>query len=137
MIATDCTLIAQFFLTTPETELARQIALVDTTWLIPPLWRSELRSVLRKYLLHDDLSVEHCIKAMSAAEEMLSDGETEVLSADVMRIIQSSGCSAYDAEYVAIAQAFAVPLITSDKRLRGRFPNVALGPAEFLSAGSK
>ncbi len=133
MIASDCTLIAQFFLTTPETELARQIAIADDTWLVPPLWRSELRSVLSKYLLHKDLSAAECVQVMSAAESMLSDGETQVSSADVMHIVAASDCSAYDAEYILVARSFSVPLVTSDKRLRGRFPNIAVSPAEFLS----
>ncbi len=62
MIAADCTLIAQLFLTTPETELAQRVALADDVWLVPPLWRSEFRSVLRKYLLGQELSIEHCIE---------------------------------------------------------------------------
>lgn len=136
MIAADCTLIAQFFLTTPETELARQIAIMDADWIVPPLWRSELRSVLRKYLLRKDLSVDQCAQIMSAAEAMLDNGETAVSSADVMALIASSGCSAYDAEYISIARAFSVPLITGDRRLRERFPGLAVSAAEFISRSS-
>lgn len=132
MIASDCTLIAQFFLTTPDTELAREIALLDADWLVPPLWRSELRSVLRKYLLRKDLSVEQSIEVMSAAEAMLEGGEVAVSSAEVMAIVASSGCSAYDAEYISIARSFGVPLVTADKRLRERFPGLAMSAAEFL-----
>ncbi len=133
MIASDCTLIAQFFLNTPETELARRIAMKDDTWLVPPLWRSEFRSVLRKFLLNKELSVEHCIDATIAAEEMLSGGEVQVSSADVMTLVAETGCSAYDAEYVSLATSFSIPLVTSDRRLRERFPGVALSPAEFLT----
>lgn len=133
MIVADCTLIAQFFLTTPETELARQIVIADGTWLAPPLWRSELRSVLSKYLLRKDLSAAQCVQVMSAAEGMLIDGETQVSTADVMNIVAASGCSAYDAEYVSVARAFSIPLVTSDRRLRERFPKVAVSPAQFLS----
>lgn len=133
MIISDCTLIAQFFLNTPETELARQIAMNENTWLVPPLWRSEFRSVLRKYLLSDELSVEHCIDATVAAEAMLSGGEMQVSSADVMTLVAATGCSAYDAEYVSLAKSFSIPLVTSDRRLRERFPGVAVSPAEFLA----
>ncbi|MEP6508333.1 MAG: type II toxin-antitoxin system VapC family toxin [Gemmatimonadales bacterium] len=133
MIVADCTLIAQFFLTTPETGFARQIAIADGTWLAPPLWRSELRSVLSKYLLHKDLSATQYVQVMSAAETMLSEGETQVSTADVMNIVAASGCSAYDAEYVSVARSFSIPLVTSDKRLRARFPKIAVSPAEFLT----
>ncbi len=134
MIASDCTLIAQFFLTTPETELARRVALADDVWLVPPLWRSEFRSVLRKYLLRQELSVERCIEVTFAAESRLFGGETQVSSADVMNLVATSRCSAYDAEYVSLAQSFSVPLVTSDRRLHEIFPSVAVSPAEFQSA---
>lgn len=134
MIVSDCTLIVQFFLTTPETELARRIAMADDVWLVPPLWRSELRSVLRKYLLRDELTVERCIDVTFAAEARLSGGETQVSSAAVMNLVATSRCSAYDAEYISLAQSFSIPLVTSDRRLCESFPTVAVSPAEFLSA---
>ncbi len=137
MIAADCTLIAQFFLTTPETELARQIAVMDADWLVPPLWRSELRSVLRKYLLRKDLSVDQCVQIMLVADAMLANSETAVSSADVMALVATTGCSAYDAEYVSLARSFAIPLITADKRLRERFPGIAVSAAEFLAGSPK
>ena len=133
MIASDCTLIAQFFLEAPDTERARQIALLDSDWLVPPLWRSELRSVLRKYLLRKDVTLEQSVRIMSAAESMLEPGEVVLSSADVMAVVASSGCSAYDAEYVSIARSFGVPLITADRRLRDQFPGVAVSAAEFLA----
>jgi len=108
--------------------------MTDDVWLVPPLWRSEFRSVLRKYLLNQELSVDRCIDVTHAAERMLSGGETEVSSADVMNLVATTGCSAYDAEYVAVAKSFSVPLVTSDRRLCEKFPAVAVSPVEFLSA---
>lgn len=133
MIVADCTLIAQLFLTAPDTELARQVALRDADWLVPPLWRSELRSVLRKYLLRGNITIDECLDVMSAAEAMIGNGETEVSSADVLSIVASSGCSAYDAEYISIARLGGIPLVTSDRALRQRFPGIAVSAADFLS----
>ena len=133
MIAADCTLISQLFLTTPETELAQQVMLADDVWLVPPLWRSEFRSVLRKYLLNRDLTVDQCIEITSVVEPRMSAGETMVSSAEVMSLVESTRCSAYDAEYVSLAQSLSVPLVTSDTRLQRIFPSVAISPVRFLS----
>lgn len=133
MIAADCTLIAQLFLTTPESQLASRIAAAEGVWIVPPLWRSEFRSVLRKYLLDGQLSVEKCLKAAAVAESYFSSSEVAVSSADVMLIVEQTRCSAYDAEYVSLAMAFTVPLVTSDKKLQAAFPSVAISPANFLS----
>lgn len=132
MIAADCTLIAQLFLTTPETELAQEVMLADDVWAVPLLWRSEFRSVLRKYFLNHDLSLEQCLEITSVAEHRMSVGETTVSSIAVMSLVESTGCSAYDAEYVSLAQSLSVALVTSDRRLHKMFPSVAVSPARFL-----
>lgn len=61
--------------------------------------------------------MERCIEVTLAAESRMFGGETEVSSADVMNLVATTRCSAYDAEYVSLAQAFSVPLVTSDRRL--------------------
>lgn len=133
MIAADCTLITQLFLTTPESALASRVAATDDAWIVPPLWRSEFRSVLRKYLLDGQLSVDKCVRAAAVAESHFASSEVAVSTADVMLIVKQTRCSAYDAEYVSLALAFSVPLVTSDKKLQAAFPSVAISPAEFLS----
>ncbi len=49
-----------------------------------------------------------------------------------MRLISESNCSAYDCEFVALAQQLDVSLITLDRRILREFPNVAVAPAEFV-----
>lgn len=132
MIAADCTLIAQLFLTTSESVLASRVAAADDAWIVPPLWRSEFRSVLGKYLLDGQLSVDKCVQAAAVAESHFARSEVAVSTADVMLIVEQTQCSAYDAEYVSLALAFSVPLVTSDKKLRAAFPSIAISPAEFL-----
>ncbi len=134
MIVTDCTFITQFFLATPDTDLVRSIAQVEDAWLVPPLWRSEFRSVLRKYVLASKLTLADSLEIIRLAETRLSKSEVEVSSSDVMDLVASSRCSAYDAEYLSLAKTFSVPLVTSDKRLCEAFPPLAISPAGFLSA---
>jgi predicted nucleic acid-binding protein len=40
-----------------------------------------------------------------------------------MQLVNSSSCSAYDCEFVALAQYLDIPLITEDKKILRDFPS--------------
>lgn len=60
-----------------------------------------------------------------AVRRLLANGEYEVPSALVMQLVIASECSAYDCEFVALAQYFGVPLATQDRLLLRSFPETA------------
>ena len=78
------------------------------------------------------MTVEQAVIVIQNAEDLMDGQEHEVDSADVMRLISESNCSAYDCEFVALAQQLDVSLITLDRRILREFPNVAVAPAEFV-----
>jgi predicted nucleic acid-binding protein len=43
----------------------------------------------------------------------------------VLRLVDETGHSAYDCEYVALAQRLGVPLVTGDRQLARQFPETA------------
>jgi predicted nucleic acid-binding protein len=52
-------------------------------------------------------------------------------SEQVLKLVATSRCSAYECEFVAIAQELNVPLITSDRKILTEFPNTALSMQDF------
>jgi len=56
------------------------------------------------------------------AERLLQGREFAVDSAEVLRLASVSGCSAYDCEFVVLAEYLDVSLISADRRLVERFP---------------
>lgn len=131
MIVADCTLIAHLFIRSDHTAHAADVLRRDPAWAVPRLWRSEMRSVLRKYMRADRLTLDAACEVMLEAEAILATTEYDVSSPHVLSVVAASGCSAYDAEYVAMAQALGVPLVTSDSGLLARFSSIALAPGEF------
>jgi predicted nucleic acid-binding protein len=63
----------------------------------------------------------------------MKDAEYEVASEQVIRLATQSGCSAYDCEFVALAMDLNAPLVTVDKKILARFPDVAISLDEFVS----
>jgi len=53
----------------------------------------------------------------------------------VLRLVASSTCSAYECEFVALADQLSVPLVTLDRAVLREFPVVAINPSRFARRG--
>lgn len=131
MITVDTMVVAYLVLPGERTADALRVRQSDPDWVAPPLWRSELRNVLATYVRGAALALEQALACMHAAEALLQDGTLAVRSADVLGLSASSGCSAYDCEFVALAQDLGVSLVTADRALRRAFPNLVVDLADF------
>jgi hypothetical protein len=49
----------------------------------------------------------------------------------VVGITAATGCTAYDAEFVALARHLSAPLVTAHRRLRSAAPGLPLSIADF------
>ena len=125
MIVVDTNVISYLYLSGERSHQAEQLLSLDPHWCAPVLWRSEFRSVLSQYLRKNLLTFEEVLIILEQAEDLLGDDEYEVPSAHVMQMVNSSSCSAYDCEFVALAGYLGVPLITADQRLLREFPEIA------------
>ena len=131
MIVTDINLIAYFAVRDSNSELADAVFETDTVWVAPLLWRSELRSTLAKYMQHAGMSMETALLALHSAEEAIGGREYSVSSERILELAVQSGCTAYDCEYVALAQDLDVPLVTADKEILHAFPKTAVSLEKF------
>ena len=131
MIVVDTNLIAYLLLPGERTPDAGAVLRRDADWTSPLLWRSEFRSVLAQYLRKAQLNLATADRIMDEAERLMRGGEYEVRSPDVLRLVSRSRCSAYDCEFVALAEDLTVPLITSDGLILSEFPSVAMSAEDF------
>ena len=133
MIVVDTNVVGYLYLASPHSPLAEQALLKDAIWASPLLWRSEFRSVLALYLRKQWLSLEASQQIMTEALGQMQDQEYEVDSDQVLRLVASSSCSAYDCEFVALAQALGLTLVTMDKQILKDFPKLATSLADFAA----
>ena len=131
MIVVDTNVIAFLMLPGEHTDAARAALVRDPAWAAPLLWRSELRNVLAVQVKAGHLKSAQAIEIQEIAEALMSGREFAVNSARVIELAATSGRSAYDCEFVALAESLHVPLVTSDRRLRASFPATATALEAF------
>ena len=132
MIVADVNLVAYLLLGGPKTELAQAVLERDPVWAVPVLWRSEFRSILAGFIRQRELSLADAWQAHELAEGLLGGHGYTVGGERVLQFVAQSPCSAYDCEYVALADELTVPLVTADRQVLRQFPRSAVSPAGFL-----
>ena len=132
MIVVDTNVLAYLYLPGKFSDAAEQLLLREADWAVPRLWRSEFRNVLATYLRKGFLTYEDALGIHRKAEAIVAGAEFDVGAAEVLRLAKESGCSAYDCEFVALAEHLGVALVSEDVKLCKTFPKRAV----LLSAAS-
>src|SRR5206468_4793629 len=109
-----------------KTPQARAAFRKDPDWMAPVLWRSEFRNILGQYMRRGALSLSDALQLIREAELLMEGAEYEVESSQVLSLVASSRCSAYDCEFPALAREVGVPIVTSDVEITSRFPGTAI-----------
>lgn len=134
MIVVDTNLLAYLWIPGDATAASEAVLTRDPAWNAPLLWRSELRNVLALYLRKALLDLPTALEVMTRAEEQMAGHEYSVPSVDVLKTAATAHCSAYDCEFVVLAQELGTRLVTTDRRLVKAFPAVAIQAAHFANA---
>lgn len=133
MIVADTNLVVYAALLGERTEAAGRVRARDPGWVAPPLWRSEFRNVLVTHVRAGRLSPERAREIWEAASGLVRDVEVDPVAA--LGAAFAYGLSGYDAEFVALAEGLALPLVTDDRRVRAACPEVAVSLDEFAAGG--
>jgi predicted nucleic acid-binding protein len=132
VIVVDANLLVYFWSGGQGARLAQAVLRRDPMWSAPLLWRSEFRNVVLKLIRGRDLSVAQAIMWAREAELQMLGREYSVESHVVLALAVQSGCSAYDCEYVALAQDLDVRLVTFDEQVSEAFRDRAIAPESFV-----
>jgi predicted nucleic acid-binding protein len=126
VIVADTNLIVYLVMPSPYTEAAERLLIRDPDWVVPFLWRSEFRNVLSLYLRKGLIRFDQALAIQAEMETLFQGKEYDVTSLDVLSLTHHSGCSAYDCEFVALAKALDIKLVTMDRKLVTCFPDTAM-----------
>lgn len=126
MIVVDTNILAYLYLPGEFTSRVENLLREHSEWAAPQLWRSEFRNILAGYMRRGAFDLQQAIALQREAEALLASGEYVVDSEAVLELVKNSDCSAYDCEFVALAQMLGTNLITMDAKLLKAFPKLAI-----------
>jgi predicted nucleic acid-binding protein len=133
MIVADTNLLIYLYVQGQRTEESEAVLRRDPLWAVPLLWRSEFRNSLIGLVRAQALQLDDALAMSEEAERWITGQEYSVLSRQVLMLANRSGCSAYDCEFVALAQDLEVPLVTTDRQVLKAFPTIAVSPSAFTA----
>ena len=133
MIVADTNLLIYLYVQGQRTEESEAVLQRDALWAVPLVWRSEFRNSLIGLVRAHALQLDDALAMIDEAERWLTGREYSVLSRQVLTLASRSGCSAYDCEFVALAQDLEVPLVTTDRQILKAFPTIAVPPSAFTA----
>ena len=125
MIVVDTNIILHLWTDTAESPRAHELLRTDPEWRAPVLWRSEFRNAVALFMRHRSLGVDAAKEMTRAAEELMDGRDFLVDSAAVLDLVARSSCTGYDCEFVALAEALGVHMITTDRKIIREFPRIA------------
>ena len=134
MIVADTNLVAYLLIPGAKSALSEDVLKRDARWATPLIGRSELRNVLALYMRHQGMTLTQAQQTIVKAERLLGLHEYAVPSAPVLQLASESALSAYDAEFVVLAQSLRIPLVTFDKGILATFPRIAVHPDKFVKS---
>ncbi|WP_448061098.1 type II toxin-antitoxin system VapC family toxin [Cellulomonas hominis] len=116
MIVPDASAFALLFTDDPRADEADRALRADPAWLVPEHWHVEVLAVIRGLLLGGKLDQPRADAAVAAlTSATVAVTSTAPLLARMWQV--RSNLSAYDAGYVAAAEAHDLTLVTADGRI--------------------
>jgi predicted nucleic acid-binding protein len=126
VIVVDTNIIAYLYLDSEHTARAEALLQRDPEWAVPPLWRSEFRNILAGCIRRKSVGFEDARQMQAEAQDLMAGSEHDIESHEVLKLVRDSDCSAYDCEFVALAEQLGVKLVTMDSKLLKAFPKRAV-----------
>ncbi len=132
MIVVDVNILVYLFTDVPERQSVTKLRQQDPDWRLPGLWRDEFLNVLATLVRTEHLAAEDAQTLWQLAKDYCQPLESELELSAALGVAIDRGISAYDAQYLALAEQLDVMLVTNDRKLIQRAGGRAIAVDMFL-----
>lgn len=133
MIVADSNIVVYLVFSTTDTGIAEEVWRRDREWVVPSLFFSEVMSAFGIAHRRRLCTFDEAAAAIERAAGVVIGSSRPVSARTVLELSRDSGCTTYDCEYVALAIALGVPLVTADRAVLRAFPTIAIAPKDFAA----
>jgi predicted nucleic acid-binding protein len=128
MIVVDANVIAYLLIEGEFTESVTSLRSREPEWIAPRLWLDEFLNILATSERHSILSAEVADGTLALACELMEGQSYELPAQRILATARGSLCSAYDSQYICLAEDLGLKLYTFDSRILANCPELALRP---------
>ena len=122
MIVVDVNVVAYFLVEGEKTAAARDLLRRDPDWRLPALWRHEYLNVLATFAREGGATIAEARTLWPRGVDLFGSREQGMDMESALIVATENRISAYDAQYIALAQKRQTICVTEDRRLLKRFP---------------
>ena len=117
MIVIDASVAVKWFAPEPGTAEAEALLATDEPRVAPEHLAAEVGQALLRHYREGGVTLDHCREAISQLRRYVRLFSTEALASEALEIAAMSGCSVYDALYVAAAERWHGVVVTAGAKL--------------------
>ena len=128
MIVVDTNILVYFLLRGEHSEAVDSLFETDSDWIAPKLWLDEFLNVLATTERNSKITSAEADSVLADVTELMSDSSYDVPAYRTLATARRTGCTAYDSQYLALAEDLGLQLYTFDKRLIDRSEGLAIRP---------
>jgi len=128
MIVVDTNILGYLFIKGEHSERVEQLLIEDSEWLAPRLWLDEFLNVLATMERVGKMESQEADAVLADAIELMEDRSYDVPVQRVLATARRTGCSAYDSQFLTLAEDLGLKLFTFDQKLINRSDGVAVKP---------
>ena len=133
MIVVDANILVYRIVEGQKTVMALRLQERDPDWKVSPLWKYEFGNALALMIHQGHLTAKVAAQLLQTGIRAFESCEAQADEDLALSLSVEKKISFYDAQYLALAKSFGIPLVTEDKGLRRAGAETAVSMDEFLN----
>jgi len=128
MIVVDTNVIAYLLIEGEFTQSVKKLRQAEPDWIAPRLWLDEFMNILATSERGSLMTPEVADATLALACELMEGKSFDLPAQRVLATARRTSCTAYDSQYVCLAEDLGLKLFTYDSRILKNCPDLAIRP---------